>query len=195
MKTKDRLIVQLISRQLLKSMESDNMVSIDPVWRTIYSHAELIDIVKWLFMDKHEDETSLQQMSSEELLCEIGDDIHMVSYFIEQKQRELEQQLHPTTQSITELFTSLGIETHYLNCKPLASWDEYDRTNFNALQRKAGLGKPVFGIFLSTMNPADRYITPVIGNYYNDLGKAESALGLLDSTGEYSSKDYQILPL
>lgn len=195
MKTKDRLIVQLISRQLLKRMESDKMVSIDPVWCKIYTHSELIDIVKWLFMDQHEDETSLQKMSSEELLCEIGDDIHMVTYFIERKQRELQLQLHPTTQSITELFTLLGMETHYLNCKPLKSWDQHDRSNFKALQRKAGLGKPVFGIFLSTMNPNDKYITPVIGNYYNDIGKAKSALRQLDSSGEHSSIGYQILPL
>lgn len=195
MKTKDRLIVQWISSRLTKKMEADKMVSIDPVWCKIYNHSELIEIVKWLFMDQHTNEITLQQMSDMELLCEIGDDYHMITYFIEQKQKELECQLSPTQESVTKLFKLLEMETHYLNCKPLKSWDEYDRSNFKALQRKAGIGEPVFGIFLSSMNPNDKYITPVIGNYYNDLGKAKSALGLLDSTGEYSSTDYQILPL
>ena len=195
MKTKDRLIVQWISKRLIKKMEADKMVSIDPVWCKIYSHAELIEIVKWLFMDQYEDETSLQQMSDMELLSEIGDDIHMITYFIEQQQKELELQLNPTKKSIAKLFTLLGMETHYLNCKSLSGWDQYDYNNFKALQRKAGIGEPVFGIFLSSMNPNDKYITPVIGNYYNDIGKAKSALGLLDASGEYSSTDYQILPL
>ena len=195
MKTKDRLIVQWLSRRLLKKMEADKTVSIDPVWANIYSRLELIAIVKWLFMDQYEDETRLEQMSVEDLLCEIGDDFHMVSYFIEQQQQELELQLNPTRKSIAKLFTLLGMETHYLNCKSLTSWEEYDYNNFKVLQQRAGLGEPVFGIFLSSMDPKDKYITPVIGNYYNDFGKAESAHGELYADGECSATDYQILPL
>lgn len=195
MKTQDRLIVQWISKQLLKRMEADKMVSIDPVWCKIYNHAELIEIIKWLFMDQYEDQTSLQQMSDMELLSEIGDDIHMITYFIEQKQNELNLQLNPTKKSVAKLFTLLGMETHYLNCKSLTSWDQYDYNNFKALQRKAGIGEPVYGIFLSSMNPNDKYITPVIGNYYTDLEKAKSALDLLNSSADYCSTDYQILPL
>lgn len=192
MKTKDRLIVQWLSRLLLKKMEADKTVSIDPVWANIYSRLELIAIVKWLFMDQYEDETRLEQMSVEDLLCEIGDDFHMVSYFIEQKQKQLELQLHPTAESVTSFFSSIGLESHYLNCKYLKHWDQYDFNNFKTLQRKAGLGEPVFGIFLSTMDSKDRYTTPAIGNYYNDLGKAKAALEQLKTD---PATDYQILPL
>jgi len=39
---------------------------------------------------------------------------------------------------VWEVLSQLGHHTHYLASKPIKSWDEYDRSNYKSLRRKAG---------------------------------------------------------
>jgi len=42
---------------------------------------------------------------------------------------------------VWEVLSQLGHYTHYLASKPIETWDEYDRSNYKALRRKAGKDK------------------------------------------------------
>mgnify|MGYP007033642436 FL=1 len=39
---------------------------------------------------------------------------------------------------VWEVLSQLGHRTHYLASKPIELWDEYDRSNYKSLRRKAG---------------------------------------------------------
>lgn len=39
---------------------------------------------------------------------------------------------------VWDILQQLGLYTHYLASKPIAFWDEYDRSNYMSLKRKAG---------------------------------------------------------
>ncbi len=53
----------------------------------------------------------------------------------------------------------LGCYTHYLCTKPIASWDEYDFSNYHSLKRKATSSvKRVFGLFSDSVEECDKYI-------------------------------------
>jgi len=195
MKTKERLIVHFLLRQLQKRMESDKSVSIDPIWSKLFELSELKTIIRWMFLGKEPDHLTLETMSSQQLLDEIGDDYHMVAYFIEVKEKELETTVHPTTQSVLDVLSQLGLETHYLNSKSIETWDKYDHGNFKGLQSKAGTEVPLYGIYPALMEAKDKYITPVIGKYHKHKSQAESALSILSTTGEYNLEDFQVLPV
>lgn len=42
---------------------------------------------------------------------------------------------------VWEVLSQLGHHTHYLASKPIELWDEYDRSNYRSLRKKAGKDK------------------------------------------------------
>ena len=51
---------------------------------------------------------------------------------------EVKETDHIDSNEVWEVLSQLGHYTHYLASKPTESWDEYDRSNYKALRKKAG---------------------------------------------------------
>lgn len=63
-----------------------------------------------------------------------------------------------TQEDVVVLLSFLGKETYYLMHKKVDEWDEYDRSNFHSLERKATRRlKRVFALFDDSVDEKDKY--------------------------------------
>lgn len=63
-----------------------------------------------------------------------------------------------TLEDVKYMLHFLGHHTHYLCTKPIASWDEYDESNYNSLKREAtSCIKGVFAHFDESVEEKDKY--------------------------------------
>lgn len=193
-KTKRRLAIQYFLRKLKQRMESDKVNQMDAVWLNIYAKEDLIDIIKWLYVPTVPEWIKLDEMDEEELLEAIGDDFHILSYEIEQARLELYENTKFTYKSVFDTLHQLGLDNHYLMTKPLAQWDDYDKSNYSTLYQKAGKPTPFYGIFNSTVKEEDKYLTPPIELHESEFG-AQSALFLILATQPVEGTELKIMML
>ena len=83
-----------------------------------------------------------------------------------------------TQEDVVYMLHFLGQYSHYLCTKPIASWDEYDYSNYNALKRKATRSiKCVFAHFPENMKEENKYDTGYVPDqYFDTLEKAFEAV-------------------
>lgn len=192
-KNKNRLLVQCFMKMLQQRIERDQVENISPVFGSILSKDELQKIFKWMYPDRAPETYDFETMDKQDLLEAIGDDIHILSYFIERWNKELEEKITP--QKVYDVLCQLQIETHYLMTKILADWDEYDHSNFKALCRKAGTPQPLYAVFESSIKEEDKYITLPLSQYYQMHWEAQEKLSLLMSEEGFPETQLQILSL
>ena len=82
MTIKERKLVLHFLEMLEQQLESRKVTEINPVFLTLFSRKELIEIVLWLFTNY--DKSMLTEKTDEELLELIGDDASMLSFVLEQ---------------------------------------------------------------------------------------------------------------
>lgn len=193
-KNKKRLLIQYFLRCFKKKLEAEQPQEISPIFLNLFSHEELIKIVQWLFMNKVPPEVDVNTMTKEKLLQIIGDDVHILSYCIEEWAKEIQEKISPI--EVNNVLTQLGLESHYLNSKTIAFWDEYDHANYNALKEKAGQYSPMFGLFTCDVSEEDKYlvITPP-AKLFDSFEKAEAELNLLINERKFNKGELKIMCL
>lgn len=171
-------------KMLQQRMEKEKEQPITPVLAHLLSKEELQAIMKWLFIDN---------MDKQDLLEAIGNDLRILSYFLEKWKKELEEKVTP--QKVYDVLCQLQLETHYLMTKILADWDEYDHSNFKALCPKAGAPLPLYAVFESSVQEKDKYISVPLSKYYATEWEAASKKSLLISEEQFEENQLQILSL
>ncbi|MGC4129268.1 MAG: hypothetical protein QM564_06845 [Bergeyella sp.] len=193
-KQKRRILVQYFLRTLRKKMETEDPEQVSSVFLQLFNREELIQIIQWLFMDKVPEELGIDTMNKEELLQTIGDDVHILSYCLEQWSKEIQKKITP--QKVYDILDQLQLHTHYLMEKVIADWDEYDYGNFNALSYKAGAPQPMYGIFCSDVSEEDKYIiTTPPARLYDTFEKAEAELNRLIVERKFQKSELKIMRL
>lgn len=91
---------------------------------------------------------------------------------------------------VHELLDQLGLPTHYLGDKPIDAWDEYDHSNYRALQIKGGKLKRVYGIFDASISQEEAHIvTSPPSTHYNSYWQAKEAMAdMIENRGFHSSR-------
>ena len=192
-KNKNRLLVQCFMKMLQQRLEKNKTDFVSPVFASILSKEELQSIVQWAYVDQVPEEYSLETMDKQQLLEAIGSDFYILSYFIDQWKKEIEEKV--THEKVYEVLSQLQLETHYLLSKLLSDWDSYDYANFKALCRKAGTPEPLYAVFESSVLEEDKYISVPLSKYYATEWEAASKKSLLISEEQFEEHQLQILSL
>lgn len=192
-KNKNRLLVQCFMKMLQQRLENNKTDFVSPVFASILSKEELQSIVQWAYVDQVPEEYSLETMDKQQLLEAIGSDFYILSYFIDQWKKEIEEKV--THEKVYEVLSQLQLETHYLLSKLLSDWDSYDYANFKALCRKAGTPEPLYAVFESSVLEEDKYISVPLSKYYATEWEAASKKSLLISEEQFEEHQLQILSL
>lgn len=81
-------------------------------------------------------------------------------------------------EDVVFMLNHLGLETHYLGSKPLDMWDEYDRSNYHSLKRKATSRiRRVFAYFAKDVEEKHKYtVDSPPAMYYESREEAEANL-------------------
>ena len=180
-------------KMLQQRLENNKTDFVSPVFASILSKEELQSIVQWAYVDQVPEEYSLETMDKQQLLEAIGSDFYILSYFIDQWKKEIEEKV--THEKVYEVLSQLQLETHYLLSKLLSDWDSYDYANFKALCRKAGTPEPLFAVFESSVQEKDKYISVPLSKYYATEWEAASKKLLLISEERFEEHQLQILSL
>lgn len=196
MKSKRRIIMTYFLRSLQDKLQwEDNVEPISEKWLRIYSKKELKEVVKWLFMQKIPEDMDLDKMDEEELLATIGDEFHLLGHLLSEMEEEVKAFENPTPQRLDELLEQLSSESHYLATKPIATWDEYDLSNYQALFRKAGMSAPLYGVYDADVKQDDRYTVTLPSHLYESQQEALKHLSELVEKGQFEEHQLQIMSL
>lgn len=102
--------------------------------------------------------------------------------------------MHVNKKELSELLDQLGLQLHYLAEKPIDSWDGYDRSNYRALQLKAGKVQRKFGIYDLTVSQKEvSRVTSPPGEFFDTYHLAQTALEDLVRSGTIRSGQTHIL--
>ena len=97
---------------------------------------------------------------------------------------------------VWEVLCQLGHQTHYLATKVIAHWDEYDHSNYRALQIKAGRIKRMYGIYDTDIKQEDVYnVDSPPNTFYPSLEEALSEMQKLINDGTFKEEEVQVLSL
>ncbi|MDD2987124.1 hypothetical protein [Flavobacterium sp.] len=196
MKSKRRIIMTYFLRSLQDKLQwEDNVEPISEKWLRIYSKQELQEVVKWLFMQKIPEDMDLDKMDEEELLETIGDEFHLLGHLLSEMEEEVKAFENPTPQRLDELLEQLSSESHYLATKPIATWDDYDLSNYQALFRKAGMSVPLFGVYDADVKQDDRYTVTLPSHLYESQQEALKHLSELVEKGQFEEHQLQVMSL
>ena len=154
--------LELLEQQL----ENRKVTEINPVFLTLFSRKELIEIVLWLFTNY--DRSMLTEKTDTELLELIGDDACVLSFVIEQWKNNISAVPQLTQEEVNTFFDEVQLHIHYLRDKPVEQWDDYDVNNYYAILYKRGKTKRVFAIFTSDVNEEDKYAVTTKPTFFFD---------------------------
>ena len=154
--------LELLEQQL----ENRKVTEINPVFLTLFSRKELIEIVLWLFTNY--DKSMLTEKTDAELLELIGDDTCVLSFVIEQWKNNISAVPKLTQEEVNTFFDEVQLHIHYLRDKPVEQWDDYDVSNYYAILYKRGKTKRVFAIFTSDVNEEDKYAVTTKPTFFFD---------------------------
>ncbi len=152
------IIFQVIRHFLyryLSELNNQNPSKIDPFFKNYFFREELIAILKWKYTDHVERHLKFDKCSNQELLAFIESDTVILNYYLSVRNKEIYKRENPKAQEVWETLSQLGLPNHYLVEKPTAIWDEYDRSNFLSLQKKAGRIHEVYGLYQSYVKQED----------------------------------------
>jgi hypothetical protein len=196
MKATNRIIINYFLRLLLEKMLDDKVAEeLDSRWLKIYDKEQLKAIITWLYLDKVPANIDIENMDNQKLLETIGDEYHLLNYFIEQLAKELSAFKNPTSESVMEILTQLGQETHYLASKPLESWNAYDRSNYQGLCYKAGAAIPVYGVYDADAKEQDKYSFTLPSKLFSSSREALQHISDLVQSGQFEENELKIMAL
>lgn len=176
-------------------LDDPKVTQIDPFFQRFFTKPELQDMVYSMYKEPPTKE-SLDAMSKAELLEAIGDDAMILGYFLDRWSNERATLSSITTQAVLETLEQLGLHTHYLAYKLLSEWDSYDRSNFLALQRKAGRLVKVYGIYDASIKEEEVHtVTSPPERFYESHALAQTALDEMVIERKLSPDDLHILSL
>lgn len=133
-----------------------------------FTRKELIEMMKWKYEGPALEAYDLENMTDPELTEAIGDTLEILEYFIDKWQKRIQATPSLSTKETREFFTRHGIESHYLNNKPVDLWDEYDQANFYSLTMKHGKAQKVYAIFMADVNDEELHAVTTQPSYFFD---------------------------
>ena len=176
-----------------KQMEAIPTYSMSRFVQDFFLEKELRDIVQWKLSNKELQDIDIEMLSSSELLNMIGNDAVVLGYYFNQWDQECSLQESPEQKEIFKTLHQLGLHTHYLASKPMTNWDEYDWSNFRALQLKSGKLSKVYGIYGSRIRQEEvDTVTSPPARYYDTEEDAQEGIEELLTTGIFKPKELAI---
>lgn len=195
-KQKQRLIIQIFLKALQEQMQNRSVVEANPIWLKIFNKDDLKTMVRWLYMNQIPERLDIEKMKEEELLDEIADDYHVLSYLLEQREKELECFFKPTPESILLTLDQLGLSTHILMNKPIEKWTKYDTSTYQKLYRKAGMPIPLFGVYDADVKEEDKYFTiPPMSALFEAESEAQKYFKRVITKSKHSKEELKIVML
>lgn len=169
---------------------------IDPFFIDLFTHTELVDIVRSMFLKEQLDAMKPEHMTRYELLEQVSDDAFILGHFLSKWKKEQEDGYYYSESEIQKTLLQLGHASHYLGSKPTALWNRYDLNNYRALLIKAGKLRRVYGIYDSTVEPED---AATVGHqpsrYFESYPEAQNQLEVMIAQQGFSRADIRILPV
>ncbi len=150
-------IIRHFLYRYLNELQKQNPSKVDSFFKNYFMRDELIALLKWHYSDSLEKHLKVDKCSNKELLSFIPSDTVILEYFLHLWDKEIHKREHPKAKEVWDTLTQLGKTTHYLSRVAVANWDEYDRSNFLSLQRKAGRITQVYGIYQSYVEQEQVY--------------------------------------
>lgn len=191
MTIKERKRVLHFLEMLEQQFESRKVTEINPIFLTLFSRKELIEIVLWLFTNY--DKSMLIEKTDAELLELIGNDTCVLSFVIEQWKNNISAVPKLTQEEVNTFFDEVQLDIHYLRDKPVEQWDDYDVSNYYAILYKRGKTKRVFAIFTSDVNEEDKYAVTTKPTFFFDTKEeAEEELERVCIETKRSQSDFVI---
>jgi hypothetical protein len=191
MTIKERKLMLHFLELLEQQLENRKVTEINPVFLTLFSRKELIEVVLWILT--HYDKSMLTEKTDAELLELIGDDTCVLSFVIEQWKNNISAVPKLTQEEVNTFFDGVQLHIHYLRNKPVEQWDDYDVSNYYAILYKRGKTKRVFAIFTSDVNEEDKYAVTTKPTFFFDTKKeAEEELERVCIETKRSQSDFVI---
>lgn len=95
---------------------------------------------------------------------------------------------------VWDILQQLRLYTHYLASKPIAFWDEYDRSNYRSLQRKSGRIKQMYGIYSTDVNQQEAsHATTQPKRFFRTKEEATAVMNELIAQGALNKNEVHIL--
>lgn len=170
------------------NMESHEDNSINNEFLNLFSRAELIDMVLWLY--KNFNITILNEKTDLELLELVNDDANVLAYVIEKWKENINSFPKLEQKEVNTFFAKMQNEIHYLAHKPIEEWDSYDVSNYYSLMAKTGTTKKVYGIFTSDVLEEDVYaVTTKPALLFDTKEEAEVEMNNMVAKGQFSKEE------
>ena len=101
---------------------------------------------------------------------------------------------HIDPKEVWEVLSQLGLHTHYLASKTIASWDSYDVSNFRSLMIKAGKLKKMYGIYDTNVSQEDiSHVDSHPNFFFDSREKAEAVMREFIADGIFQADDIHVL--
>lgn len=192
MKIREKRRILLFLELLAERLQSEHAKGIHMNLKQYFTREELIEIVMWLFHKTWTSQT-LELKSDEELFDLIGNHIGILLFIIEKLESSMVSYPKFQQKDIDEFFIKSQNEIHYLACKPVDQWDEYDVSNYRSLLLKTGTTKKVFGIFTSDVLAEDVYAVTTKPSYFFDTyEEAEAEIKNIELEGQFKANELTI---
>jgi hypothetical protein len=195
MNAKIRVTLHYFLSMLEKRLSKEKQESINPFFLQLFTRQELLDILSWLYHGNIPQSYAISEMSSEEMLDAIASERSILIYIVQLWDNEKEKDYVVDSSNVHSTLAQLGLQTHYLADKPLADWDEYDRSNFKSLLNKAGKLTPRYGIFDANVKEEDKYSCNTPAKRYITEWEAQMMLALLIAEGGFCEGELKVMEL
>ncbi len=186
-------ILQHFLSQHLKTLTTAKVFEHDPFFDNYFTRSELIEIIKHTY-GTEDSQVANQGKAWKSDMIEIINDSDILSFFLHKWTLESNKQSSFTAQNVHNTLEQLGQQLHYLNFKILADWDAYDHSNFNALLKKAGRLRKVFGFYDANIaQEAVESVTSPPARFFDSYNQAEEAFQELIRVNKMKSNEAHIL--
>lgn len=195
MNAKIRVTLHYFLSVLEKRLSVEKQERVNPIFLQIFSKDELLEILSWLYGGNIPQTYNQLEMSCEEILDAIASERSILLYIVQLWDKEKEKDYVEDNNNVHATLAQLGLQTHYLADKPIPDWDEYDRSNFKSLLKKAGKFTPRFGIFDANVKEEDKYSCSSPAKRYDTQWEAQMMLALLIAEGGFCEGELKVMEL
>lgn len=195
MNAKIRVTLHYFLSMLEKRLSLEKQETVNPIFLQLFTKEELLEILSWLYHGNIPQTYKPSEMISEEVLDAIASERSILLYIVQLLDNEKERDYVVDTNNVHATLKQLGLQTHYLADKPIPDWDEYDKSNFESLLKKAGKLTPRFGIFDANVKEEDKYSCTTPAKRYTTEWEAQMMLALLIAEAGFCDGELKVMEL
>jgi len=122
----------------------------------------------------------------------LGDHDHFIETITSHCRVKIDERIDP--KEVWEVLSQLGLHTHYLASKAIATWDSYDLGNFRSLMIKSGKLKKMYGIYDTCISQKDMpHVDSHPNFFFDNREKAEAVIREFVADGIYRADSIHVL--